>query len=284
MKQRSVIDLAAHHVYLPAIAVGLTVGVIHRLSIKTNGFRQFPSYPHGYIIHVFLGFVAALLGSLAAPAILATDFTAGVFLALGASQFHTVRNLERTMLLSIDKDEIVPRGRTYIEGLIMGFEAKDYLILGTSFIASLIISLFPTILGIVVGLVLAAISIFFALYLVKEKTVIDLATICVKKDSESEETTIVLKPRNLDGWITLTNPGQLQAIYHDLTVLLGIRLDENMKPKMPKATTNHPPDDITITLYPLYDDEARTMLAIRHSRILEAAFRRPRQSDTWKEA
>jgi len=115
--------------------------------------RQFPTHPHGEIVHLFLGFVAAVLGALAVPALAAANYTAGVFLGLGASQFHTVRGLESGALKNYDKGDAVPRGPVYIEGLALAFEARNFLIFGVALVTSTVGMLVTWPVGFAVGVV-----------------------------------------------------------------------------------------------------------------------------------
>ncbi len=65
-------------------------------------YRQYPTYLHGKIIHIALGFIASGLGAIAIPALMEENFTAITFLTVAASQFRDVRNMERTTLTELD--------------------------------------------------------------------------------------------------------------------------------------------------------------------------------------
>ncbi len=122
--------------YLPAIAAGLVLGFLARLYMLRVDFRQYPSYPHGYASHLAFGFIAAALGAVAIPALLAEDFVAVTFLALAAQQFREVRNIERESLQKTEQTEIVPRGTGYIEGIAILFEARNYLAIFTALVVT----------------------------------------------------------------------------------------------------------------------------------------------------
>ena len=115
--------------------------------------RQFPTHPNGEIVHLFLGFVSAVLGALAIPALAAANYTAGVFLGLGATQFHTVRGLESSALKNYDKGNAVPRGPVYIEGLALAFEARNFLIFGVALVTATVGMFVPWQIGFAVGVV-----------------------------------------------------------------------------------------------------------------------------------
>ena len=92
-------------------------------------YRQYPSYPHGAVTHLAMGFIAAVLGALAVPALAEKEFTAVTFLALAATQFREVRAMEREMLENLDQTGLVSRGKDYIEGIARVFEARNYLVM-----------------------------------------------------------------------------------------------------------------------------------------------------------
>lgn len=66
-------------------------GILSRLNMLRTDYRQYPTYPHGKIIHVSLGVIAAGLGAVAVPALLEKNYTAVTFLSLAAQQFRDVR-------------------------------------------------------------------------------------------------------------------------------------------------------------------------------------------------
>ena len=88
--------------YTYPIIFGITVGTLARIYMLRTDYRQYPTYLHGKIIHIALGFIAAALGTVAGPSIMKEDFTAVTFLTLAASQFREVRNMERNTLTELD--------------------------------------------------------------------------------------------------------------------------------------------------------------------------------------
>ena len=118
------------------VLFGVIMGVITRLYMLRTDYRQYPTYLHGKIIHIALGVIAAGLGTIAVPAIMEEEFTAITFLTLAASQFRDVRNMERNTLTELDGYELVPRGSTYIEGIAIAFESRNYLVIFTSLLTT----------------------------------------------------------------------------------------------------------------------------------------------------
>jgi hypothetical protein len=119
--------------YTYPILFGLATGTLTRIYMLRTDYRQYPTYLHGKIIHVALG----CLGTVAIPSIMEEDFTAITFLTLAASQFREVRNMERNTLTELDSYEMVPRGKTYIEGVAIAFESRNYLVIFTSLLSTL---------------------------------------------------------------------------------------------------------------------------------------------------
>lgn len=65
--------------YTYPIVFGIMLGVIARMIMLRTDYRQYPTYLHGKIIHISLGFIAASLGAVAVPAIMELEFTAVTF-------------------------------------------------------------------------------------------------------------------------------------------------------------------------------------------------------------
>src|SRR5690349_2197010 len=122
------------HKMLLGVLLGIVFGIVSRLLMLTTDYRQYPTYPHGRIIHISLGVIAAALGAVAVPALYNKDYTAITFLSLAAQQFRDVRKMERDTLTKIDELELVSRGSTYIEGIAMVFEGRNYLVIMTALV------------------------------------------------------------------------------------------------------------------------------------------------------
>ena len=135
--------------YTYPILFGIIIGLLTRIYMSRTDYRQYPTYLHGKIIHIALGFIAAALGTLAVPSIMEEDFTAVTFLTVAASQFREVRNMERNTLAELDNYEMVPRGKTYIEGIAIAFESRNYLVIFTSLVTTLLYLIFNLWVGIV---------------------------------------------------------------------------------------------------------------------------------------
>ena len=122
--------------YTEAVILGMIAGFLARLYMLRTDYRNYPSYPHGYIIHLSLGAIAASLASIALPALLEEEYTAITFLVLCAQQFRDIRNMERETLMKLEENTLVPRGLDYIEGIAKVFESRNYLVMLVSLVTS----------------------------------------------------------------------------------------------------------------------------------------------------
>lgn len=80
------------------ITTAIVVGTLARVLTIKEDYRQYPSYPNGYLTHLITGFVAAALGAVAIPALMTKNFVAVTFLTLAIQQFRDVRKTERDSL------------------------------------------------------------------------------------------------------------------------------------------------------------------------------------------
>ena len=122
--------------YTEAILLGMAAGFLARLYMLRTDYRNYPSYPHGYIIHLSLGAIAASLAAIALPALLEEEYTAITFLVLCAQQFRDIRNMERETLMKLEENTLVPRGLDYIEGIAKVFESRNYLVMLVALVTS----------------------------------------------------------------------------------------------------------------------------------------------------
>lgn len=222
------------------VVLGIVIGLLGRVLYLRPGSADFPTRPHGTIIHLFLGFVASVLGSLAVAAIAKGNLTAGVFLGLGTAQFHTLRGIEREYLSTLDKDEIVPRGAGYVEGLASAFEARDFLVFITALVTTLVTMISNPGLGVLAGLawiaasqplvrgkVLQNIAVTERVPFEIREGVLEIDGVDVHRVEEGDETTLrdgwaaAIKAKSFSAWLTLENHGQRQAIRHDFTARFG---------------------------------------------------------------
>lgn len=285
--------------YTLGIIMGVLFGVLTRLSMLRTDYRQYPTYPHGKIIHISLGVIAAGLGAVAVPSLLDKDYTAITFLSLAAQQFRDVRNMERQSLLQLDKMELVPRGMSYIEGIAMAFEGRNYLVIFSSFMTTLFTILGGTVWGVISG----AVSLLLANLYKKGKSISDIADVEVADVrmegpdlyvgdiyimnvglADSQEIIreqglgLLLKPKNLNSRAVLAHIGQRQAILHDCSIILGVYRDTGEPSLVPLAKLDKDSGTLAVFLLPQFKDVKRAMVAINRVPVLESAVRLPLES------
>ncbi|MFG6118469.1 YIEGIA family protein [Thalassobacillus sp. B23F22_16] len=285
--------------YTYPILFGIIVGTGMRLLMLRTDYRQYPTYLHGKVIHISLGFIAASLGTFAVPSIMEKEFTAVTFLTLAASQFREVRNMERNTMNGLDEFELVPRGKTYIEGIAVAFEGRNYLVIITS--------LLTTLVYLAVN-IWAAAATAVVLYLISKKlmtgsTLKDIVNIKYVKphfdgaglyvdniyimniglpDRQEEVLKygmgFVLEPKNFNVRSTIANLGQRQAILHDVSVTLGVFRDSGTPALVPLIKRDLDDGRIGVFILPQDQDIDRAIKAIGAVPVLENAIRMPSET------
>ncbi|OUM89717.1 MAG: hypothetical protein BAA01_02855 [Bacillus thermozeamaize] len=285
--------------YQQAVLLGIVLGFLARVYMLRTDYRQYPTYPHGRIIHLALGFIAASLGAVAVPALAERDFTAVTFLTLAAQQFRDVRNMEREMLSKMDRDELVPRGASYIEGIAMVFEGRNYLVILTALLVSMFTYLFHPWMGVVVGFFCLLLDRIFmsgksighiaeiqeapvhfkgALLYVGDIVIMNVGLSANQNLILEKGLGLILKPKNQDARITLSHLGQRQAILHDATTILGVYRDAGTPALVPMAKLDLEDGRVGIFLLPQDKNIEKAVQLIKRVPILESAVRRPSQA------
>jgi uncharacterized protein len=283
-------------IYVYPVLFGIICGVADRLFMLRTDYRQYPTYLHGKIIHIALGFIGAVLGAIAVPAILEGNITATTFLTVAASQFREVRNMERNTLAQLDQYELVGRGNTYIEGIAVAFESRNYLCIFTAILTTLAYITFSVWIGILVALG----CIFLSKVLMDGNSVKDMADIeYVEPHFENEGLYVdniyimniglpqrqkeilkygmgfVLKPKSFDANVTFTNLGQRQAILHDVSTALGIYRDSGTPALAPLAKRDLEDGRVALFVLPQIRDVKKAIEIIGNTPVLENAIRMP---------
>jgi hypothetical protein len=281
------------------VLIGLGFGVLSRIHLLRTDYRQFPTVPHGKIIHIALGVIAAGLGSVAVPALLNKDYTAITFLSLAAQQFREVRNMERETLGKIDSMELVPRGAVYIEGIAMVFEGRNYLVIFTSLVTTLASMLLAWYWGVVTGIAALVVAHrFMSGKTLKRIADVEPAEVVVKgpdlyvgdiyimniglKDSQDKVARyglgLIVRPKNKDCRVTLANLGQRQAILHDLSTILGVYRDDGEPSLVPQAKLDMEDGRLGVFIPTRDRDYAKAIEAVNNVPVLESAVRMPSES------
>ena len=95
--------------HLILIITATIYGTLARLATLRQDFRQYPTFPNGYLSFAVLGFIAATLGAVFVPAVRTNQLTAVTFLVLAIRQFQGVRQLEQKSLLLLEDVEYTKR-------------------------------------------------------------------------------------------------------------------------------------------------------------------------------
>ena len=282
------------------ILVGTLLGIACRLNMLKTDYRQYPTYPHGKIIHLALGVIASGLGAVLVATLLDKNYTAVTFLTLAAQQFRDVRNMERTMLSNVDSMELVPRGITYIEGIAMAFEGRNYLVIITAFFSALATHFLDWYGGVIVGVIL----IFGLNRYMSGRTLGDIVNVKEGKVNfkdanlfvddiliyntglrDTQERIlknavgIILEPKNANSTVTISNLGQRQAILHDVSTILGVYRDSGEPSLVPLTKRDLGSGRLALFLLPMDRDAEKAIEIVKRVPVLENAFRRPLKAE-----
>lgn len=275
-----------------AIGLGILAGLAMRLYLLRSDYRQYPSYPHGFISHLALGVVAAFIGAVAVPALLSGEFTAATFLALAAQQFREVRAMERTTLGNLESSELVSRGPAYIEGIARVFEARNYLVIAVA----LLVSGGAALVTVEVGVAMGIVAFVAASFLVQQERMGEVAQVepaplsfdgpglyvgdvfIMNVGLQASRRTIlehglgaILAPKNDDARDTLANDGQRQAILHDVSVVLGVRRDVDEPEFTPLMRRDLESGRLALFIVPVEPDVESLLRTVERVPVLESS-------------
>lgn len=278
------------------IFCGIMTGTIARFVTIRIDSRQVPSYPSGYLIHLVTGFIAAALGSVAIPALLAKDFTAFTFLALAVQHFREVRNQERESLQALERTEMGQRGDGYIDGIAKTYEARNYISMLTSLGTVLILTLagFEQVIG---NLILAAAAgaalIVSLVHFTKSKRIGDICDISEGKITVQDGTlyvddidvtiglgteqarklfceegvAVIIQPRQNRHRLIVEQLGQRKAMLFDAVRSYGVKKYQFIENSLSDGR-------VVVAFVPILRDVPGIMAAIRATPILESGRKR----------
>lgn len=274
----------------------MTAGFLARLYMLRTDYRNYPSYPHGYIIHLSLGAIAASLAAIALPALLEEEYTAITFLVLCAQQFRDIRNMERETLMKLEENTLVPRGLDYIEGIAKVFESRNYLVMLVALVTSGATIWGGWTWGVPAGLAMILFSRFLmrgsyirniakveqgqlhfekSLLYVDDIVIMNVGDPAAREKILEEGIGLMLHPYDDDGRSVLNNLGQRQAMLHDISMLVGNKLEIGEQEWTPAARKNMETGALGIFLMPNEKDIACVIEAAKRTPVLESAVQKP---------
>jgi hypothetical protein len=236
------------------IAAGIIAGFLNRWLLLRSDYRFYPTFPHGQINHLALGFIAASLGAVAIAAIAEPDYVAVTFLVLAAQQFRDVRNMERETLTRLEETKLIQRGTDYIEGIARVFETRNYLVIMTAMLTSGAVQLWGLKYAFIVGpLSILATRILMSgsyigdiaevkkaevhfqgpLLMVDDVVIMNVGLPKTREKIRAEGMGVIIKPKNDNARLNLDSPGQRKAIIHDIVAILGSKVDISETELMP---------------------------------------------------
>ncbi len=282
--------------FAQAMFNGVAIGVLIRYYVLKRDYRQYPSYPHGVLTHLSLGFIAAVIGSIAIPALMEKEFTAVTFLALAATQFREVRDMERVMLINLDQTSLVSRGVDYIEGIARIFEARNYIVMfasllvgGATYWGNIFYGWLAGFLAFLLSRKLMGGKSIGQIARVREGKVhfqgaslfvdhiqlMNLGTARVKEIFLQRALGVIIEPLDDNGRATLANNGQRLAIAYDTAALLGIYKDIDTGEFTPVLRRDLDTGRVGMVIIPQEKDIEFLLEAVKRTPVLESAYVTP---------
>jgi uncharacterized protein len=288
--------------YIVLIITSTFLGTLARALTLVVDYRQYPSFPNGYLIHLVTGFIASSLGAIAIPAVLEKEFAAFTFLALAIEQFREIRRIENESLRALDDMGYVTRGEAYIDGISKTFEARNYFSVLVSFSSALVMHIISSSIiwiNIFGGIISAAVVFLVLRRFSKGKTVGDIADVHIGKvkvegselyvDSifitnrlgsdegrelvQNEGIAAVIHPKSDRLRITLDNAGQRQAILFEACRSLGLK-------RYHYTRKDYVSGRVAIVFVPILRDEEKLVKIIQKSPLLESVKKSPKVLNT----
>ncbi|NLT94272.1 MAG: YIEGIA protein [Clostridia bacterium] len=278
--------------YVVLIVTAIITGTLARALTLREDYRQYPSYPNGYLIHLLTGFIAASLGAVAIPALMTKNFVAVTFLALAIQQFREIRKMEFNSLMHLEQTEYTRRGEAYIDGIAKTFEARNYIALTVAFTTALTIQVLNSQriwINIAGGAVTGFAVLWFLKKLSKGKTVGDIAQVkpgkievkgsalyvdgifvsnllgteISRKLFREEGIAVVIYPNENHYRITLENYGLRQAMLFEATKAVGLKRYHFTRRDFGEGR-------IVTAFVPIIQDMDRVIEAVKNTPLLES--------------
>lgn len=277
--------------HLLLIITATLYGTLARLATLRQEFRQYPTFPNGYLSFAALGFVAATLGAVFVPAVRTNQLTAVTFLVLAIRQFQGVRQLEQKSLSLLEDVEYTRRGSAYIDGIAKTFETRNYVALFVALTVGIIMESLEhqEVMWRLVGATVGGGCVFLLLTKIsKGQIVADIAEVTpadiwisqnqlfvddmfitnrigIERSQQmimDEGLAVIVRPKHPHYRVTLENYGQRQAILFEMTRSLGVKRYHYMR-------KNYEDGRIAFITVPVIRDMERLLQVVRHTPVLE---------------
>lgn len=288
--------------HIVMIVTAIIIGTLARLFTIKEDYRQYPSYPNGYMIHLLTGFVAAALGAVAIPALMTKNFVAVTFLTLAIQQFRDVRKAERESLKDLENTEFAYRGDAYIDGISKTFESRNYFALIVSLMTAITMQLVPSRenwINIAAGAIVGFIVLYVLKRFSKGKTIGDISEVEQGRIEfrgsdlyvndifvtnhigaenavnlyKKEGLAVIIKPHKEHLRLTLDNFGQRQAALFEAVRAIGVKRYHFTRREFESGR-------IVITLVPIINDIDRLIEAVKQTPLLESTKKSQAVMDT----
>ena len=298
MKESLINDALFRHAFFTA----MIIGILSRFFVLRVKDKQYPTRPQDYLEQIIMAGLAASLGAIALPALIDKEFSALTFLAVGIQQFQGLSNQEKITLENIDYDDMVEKGKPYIDNISTAYEVRSYVSLFASLVASIIYIYVARKYAppMIVCVILAAIGGFVVgmlfVRILRRDSIKDIADIYpaqisfdgpvllvngidmdniglkdTRKRYLEKAIAIEIIPKDLNGFGTLCDIGQQQAIMHNIYIQLGVDNDVDEKDIFPMAKIDLEKKSLLIIMMPLYKDEVLFMQAAESTPILDTS-------------
>ncbi|MZK51102.1 YIEGIA family protein [Clostridium beijerinckii] len=277
--------------YIVLIVTAIIMGSLARILTIIQDYRQYPSYPNGYLINAVTGVIAAALGAVAVPALMTKNFTAITFLSVAIQQFRDVRKVEKESLKALDDTEYAKKGDAYIDGIAKTYEARNYFALVVSIVTGITIQVINSKIiwiNILSGCIVGTIAFLILRRFSKGHSIGDIAEVKLgkievrgselyvddmfvtnylgtdnsRKLVQAEGIAAVIYPKNEHYRITLDNFGQRQAILFEVCRRLGVK-------RYNYTRKEYKTGRIAIAIVPLVRDEGAFIETINKTPLLE---------------
>lgn len=289
--------------HLALIITATISGTIARIATLREDFRQYPTFPNGYLSFAVLGFIASVLGAVFVPAVMSGQFTAVTFLVLAIRQFQGVRQLEQKSLSLLEEVEYTKRGNGYIDGIAKTFEIRNYVSLFVALTVGVIMESLEHqhfVTRIVSGVVGALIVFLLLTRMSKGQVIADIAEVSpaqIKIEQDElfaddifvsnrvgiergqkmlveEGLAVVVRPKQQHYRITLDNFGQRQAILFEMTRSLGVK-------RYHYTRKNYEDGRIAFVIVPILRDMDRLVDVVGHTPVLETTKKTHSMLQRW---